>query len=418
MTIRALVLAILIFATGLLMADITLTYPNGGEVWTPGNSYSINWNSSGVTGNVKIELYRFIGMGVLEETITSSYSVSSGSYNWYLPLTVSAGSNFYVMITSLSNPNDYDMSDNFFTITPPPTINVTSPNGGEVWTAGNTYPITWTSTNLVGFVMIRLLIGTAGNYTTINSSVNSSVGSFNWPIPTTIASGTNFKISIISISNYTIADTSDSYFTINSAPGIYVTSPNGGEHWFRGSTYPVQWNAVNMTGNAKIELFRGTNTTPTATIVSSTIVNSGIQMWIIPTTIPEANDYKVKITSITNPSVYDYSNNYFTITDFVGNDDPQVTPLVTAVQSIYPNPFRTDTTIKYSVKDAGNLTLGIYDVKGRLVKHLLHSKSSAGSFSTTWNGTDESGNQLPNGVYYLQMKTESCQTTRKIVLLR
>jgi len=415
---KMMALTLMAVAIGFLFSTITVTAPNGGENWIPSRNYNVTWTSSGVTGNVKIELFQFTGILTLIDTITSSVSVSAGSFSWTIPLSTPPATNYVVKITSLTNANGNDLSNNFFTITAAPTITVTSPNGGESWSIGSTYPITWTSTNLTGILGIKLLIGTSGNYYTVGFPQNATTGSYDWTIQSPVPPGTQMKIVIYSTLTPAIADTSNNFFTILQAPGIYVTSPNGGEHWFRGSTYPIQWNAVNITGAAKIELFKYYNVTPTATIVSSTGVTNGVQMWSIPMTIPEDYDYRIKITSLSNPSIYDFSNDFFTITDFVGNDDPQGSPVATSIQSVFPNPFRSDATIRYSVKETGRVVLNIYDATGRLVKRLLDSNLASGSFSTVWNGTDDAGNQLTNGVYYLQMKTDSYQTSRKIVLMK
>ncbi|MFO7660071.1 MAG: Ser-Thr-rich GPI-anchored membrane family protein [Candidatus Cloacimonadaceae bacterium] len=415
---RIFAFTLMLIAMGFLFSTITVTSPNGGENWIPTRYYNITWTSSGVTGNVRIELFRFSGINFYTTTINNSIDVSTGVYNWHIPIDTVPSTNYSIKISSVTNTSEYDFSNNYFTITAAPTITVTSPNGGESWNIGDIYPITWTSTNLTGNLGIKLLIGTYGNYYTVGFAQNVTAGSYDWTIQSPVPPGTQMKIVLYNPLQPAIADTSDNFFTILQAPGIYLTSPNGGEHWFRGSSYPIQWTSVNITGSAKIELFRGTNTTPTATVVSSTIVTNGIQMWNIPTTIPEADDYKIKITSLSNSSVSDISSNFFTITDFVGNEDPQVPPLATALQGNYPNPFRKETTIKYSVKDSEDVGLNIYDVKGRIVKRLLNANSSAGSFSTTWDGTDDAGKQLSNGVYYLQLKTDSYKTSRKVVLLR
>lgn len=415
---RLLAFFLMLVATGFLFATITVTSPNGGESWVPSRYYYVTWTSSGVTGNVKIELFQFTGILTFVDTINSSIEASAGSYHWLIPLSTSPAVNYVVKITSLSNSSDYDLSNNYFTITDAPTITVTSPNGGEIWSIGNTYPITWTSTNLVGTLGIKLLIGTFGNYYTVGFPQNATTGSYDWTIQSPVPSGTQMKIVMYNVLTPAIADTSDNFFTILQGPGVYVTSPNGGEHWFRGSSYPIQWNSVNITGNAKIELFKGSNTTPTATIVSSTIVTNGIQMWSIPTTIPEDDDYKIKISSLTNTSVYDFSNDNFTITDFVGNEDNQATPTITALHEVYPNPFKTNTTIKYSVKQAGNLSLEIYDVKGRLIRQLIHTNTQSGSFSAVWDGLDNYGVGVNSGVYFIQMKTDTYSFVRKMVLLK
>jgi hypothetical protein len=415
---KVLTFIVLIFATALLFSTITITSPNGGEVWNPGAYHHVYWTSSGVTGDVSIKLYRFTGIMNLEATITNSIDVTTGNCSWLVPLNLTPSSNYVVRITSLSNPDDYDSSNDFFTINPVPTITVTSPNGGEIWTVGSTYQITWDTTNLFGYINLRLLIGTYGNYLNIGSA-NAIAGTYDWTIPATVNPvGSNFRIRLYSVLQPAIADTSDNFFTINPGPAVTITSPNGGESWRRGSTYPITWAATNLTGNAKLELFRGTATTPTATIVASTIITNGVQMWNIPTTIPEADDYKVKISSLVNTAVYDYSNDYFTISDVVENEDPGFVPIITALGGVYPNPFHAFTTIEYSVKAAGDVKIAVYDVRGRLVKQLLQTRSPQGSYTLSWDGTDNSGKQLSNGIYYLSMHTDAYHTSRKMLLLR
>jgi hypothetical protein len=414
---KVLTFIVLICTTALLLSTITVTSPNGGEVWTPGTYRFVNWTSSGVTGDVSIKLYRWTGIMTLEATIAGSIAVTEGTCSWMVPLNLTPASNYVVLIASISNPNDNDVSDNFFTINPVPILTVTSPNGGETWIKGNTYPITWTNTNLTGQVQIRLNIGTYGNYSTVGFA-NATAGTYDWTIPATLTPGNQFKIRIFSVLQPAIADTSDDFFTINPGPAVTITSPNGGESWRRGSTYPITWAVSNLTGNAKLELFRGTNTTPTATIVASTIITNGVQMWNIPTTLPEADDYKVKISSLVNTAIYDYSNDYFTISDVVENEDPGSVPLVTGLKGIYPNPFNAIATIEYSVKEAGNLSIAVYDTKGRLVKQLLQTSKPGGSFTTHWDGTDASGKQMSNGIYYLTLKTDGFRTSKKLVLMK
>lgn len=411
---RLFVLSFLSLAAGMLFSIITLISPNGGETWTPGYSHHITWSwSVNETGNVMIDLWRNTTQVAV---IASSTPINDGQIYWTSPITITPGSNYFVQIRSLNNTSVYDVSDAQFTFGPAPTITVVSPNGGETWNTGGTYPITWNSTNLTGNLNITVLIGTSGNYSTLSTGTAASAGVYNWTIPNTLLPGSNnFKVRIYSLTVPAVRDTSNNFFSI--IQPINITSPAGGEVWLTGSTHVITWTATNITGSALIELYQGTNSTPTSTIVSSTVMSYGNRVWTIPTNITPANNYKIKISSLSSPTIYDYSV-YFTISNEVAIDDPLVTPLVTALEEVFPNPFKKDTTIKYSVKETGNLSLEIYDVKGRLVRRLINSKSASGTFSTIWNGTDESGNQLSNGIYYLQMKTGTYQTTRKLVLLR
>ncbi len=92
-----------------------------------------------------------------------------------------------------------------------PQITVTSPNGGETWIKGTTQTISWTD-NISGNVKIRLLKG-SGVAAIIAASTPSN-GSFDWTVPTSLATGNNYKVEIDSLDDRTIKDQSDRAFRI------------------------------------------------------------------------------------------------------------------------------------------------------------------------------------------------------------
>jgi flagellar hook assembly protein FlgD len=85
---------------------------------------------------------------------------------------------------------------------------------------------------------------------------------------------------------------------------------------------------------------------------------------------------------------------------------------------IYPNPFHAFTTIEYSLKVAGDVSIAVYDVKGRLVRQLVQTNNPGGSFTTHWDGTDAAGKQMSNGIYYLSMQSDAYRASRKLLLLK
>jgi hypothetical protein len=95
----------------------------------------------------------------------------------------------------------------------PASIIVTSPNGGQSWVTGTKHAITWSVTNLTGYVKIELL-KSGSPVRTIISSVAAGSGSYNWSIPTSQSSGSDYRIRITSTSNSAVSDTSDTNFTI------------------------------------------------------------------------------------------------------------------------------------------------------------------------------------------------------------
>jgi FlgD Ig-like domain len=83
-----------------------------------------------------------------------------------------------------------------------------------------------------------------------------------------------------------------------------------------------------------------------------------------------------------------------------------------------PNPFNPETTIRYTVPAAGNVTINIYDASGRLVRTLLDGSSPAGSHNVTWNGVDNHNSQVSSGVYFYRLTAGKFSETKKMVLLK
>lgn len=72
----------------------------------------------------------------------------------------------------------------------------------------------------------------------------------------------------------------------------------------------------------------------------------------------------------------------------------------------------------YSVAKAGRVQLGIYDVRGRLVRKLVDGEKPAGAETVVWDGTSDSGTRLGTGVYFVRLVGPGIQATRQAVLLK
>jgi flagellar hook assembly protein FlgD len=60
----------------------------------------------------------------------------------------------------------------------------------------------------------------------------------------------------------------------------------------------------------------------------------------------------------------------------------------------------------------------VFDVRGRLVKHILDGQASPGRHYLTWHGQDERGEQTAPGIYIIRMTAGHTTHIRKAVLLR
>jgi flagellar hook assembly protein FlgD len=86
----------------------------------------------------------------------------------------------------------------------------------------------------------------------------------------------------------------------------------------------------------------------------------------------------------------------------------------------YPNPFNPQTSIRFGLKEAANVSLKIYDVRGQLVKTLHDNKNlPAGKYQENWNGVNNDGTRVRSGIYFLKLVTSNGYSeTRKMVLIQ
>ena len=95
-------------------------------------------------------------------------------------------------------------------------------------------------------------------------------------------------------------------------------------------------------------------------------------------------------------------------------------PKVFSLAQNSPNPFNPSTTISYSVPEGTSVqvTLKVYDIRGRLVRTLVDEVRQPGTYSVFWDGKDEAGCQVSSGVYLYRMQARDFVQTRKMVLLK
>lgn len=94
-----------------------------------------------------------------------------------------------------------------------------------------------------------------------------------------------------------------------------------------------------------------------------------------------------------------------------------------ALEQNYPNPFNGSTVITFSLDDQAaariDTRLDVFNVLGQKIKTLQSGELPAqGSFSFTWDGTDNEGNGVASGVYFYRLTMGDKNESRKMVLLK
>lgn len=115
-----------------------------------------------------------------------------------------------------------------------------------------------------------------------------------------------------------------------------------------------------------------------------------------------------------------YSQVYrFKTGDVTDADDPQAPVPTNALKTIFPNPFKQYTSIPVSVKDANqSLSVKIYNLRGQLVRTLHQGRATQNSLTLKWDGRDDQGRPISEGVYFCRMETDGFMETRKVLFMR
>jgi len=101
-----------------------------------------------------------------------------------------------------------------------------------------------------------------------------------------------------------------------------------------------------------------------------------------------------------------------------GQQGAEFTYLEPQLYQSVPNPFSTRTQIRYQICQEGNVRLKVYDTQGRLVRSLVSGKQRPGSYTVVWDGRDEQGRIMANGVYFYRLDVPNFTATKKALLLR
>jgi len=84
----------------------------------------------------------------------------------------------------------------------------------------------------------------------------------------------------------------------------------------------------------------------------------------------------------------------------------------------YPNPFNSSTVIRYALPEGGLVRLEIYNVLGQRVRVLVDGEQEAGYHMVRWDGKDDMGEMVANGVYLYRIEAGEFVNSKKMLLLK
>ena len=100
-------------------------------------------------------------------------------------------------------------------------------------------------------------------------------------------------------------------------------------------------------------------------------------------------------------------------------EQDQALPAIHSLGACSPNPFNPSTTISYSLAGPATVNLAIYDLTGRLVRHLINEEPiPGGEHQAMWTGRDERDRLVAAGVYLYRLKAGNFNATRRMTLIK
>ncbi|MDO9548301.1 MAG: T9SS type A sorting domain-containing protein, partial [Candidatus Marinimicrobia bacterium] len=85
----------------------------------------------------------------------------------------------------------------------------------------------------------------------------------------------------------------------------------------------------------------------------------------------------------------------------------------------YPNPFNSQTTIRFEIPEPATVRITVYNLLGQVVVTLIDNDFMAGGhYSCRWNGLNQNGEPVKSGLYIVSFQAGNYYSTQKIVFLK
>jgi hypothetical protein len=195
----------------------------------------------------------------------------------------------------------------------------------------------------------------------------------------------------------------------SSGPGPVILTTNGGFNWVIGTFIPSApaIGLKSVPGTAYVWMSCGASST--GIIYRST--NYGFSFTSQFTSLYQA--YCISMADINCGWCGAASGRIYKYTDNVGIGEPITTPTKFELGQNYPNPFNPQTTIDFSLAQAGYITLKVYNLLGQEVMTLIDGVETAGNHTTIFNASN-----LPSGAYFYTMKSGDFTDTKSLMLIK
>lgn len=201
---------------------------------------------------------------------------------------------------------------------------------------------------------------------------------------------------------------------------IHPIDPHGFEKFHAGSVHFIDWisSVPDSSAAVNLELSLSGNVGPWQMIAQS-LPDNGRYQWLIPDTVSSSDCY-IRYTIISGPdTAISITPSYFEI---IGSShiakDPVRKNRPKPCLSITPSIACRRALCQYRIGEPGAVEITMYDIAGRVVRSLLNTTHAPGNGAILLNCTNDCGQPLRSGIYYIQLRTRNTLIAKKLVILR
>jgi len=127
-------------------------------------------------------------------------------------------------------------------------------------------------------------------------------------------------------------------------------------------------------------------------------------------------------TETITPSDHSHFHNMqlsYDLTIIVGLDgEPRLVPDRIALEQNFPNPFNPATAINFTVPEATDVQMTVFNMQGRQVRSLAQGRYQMGEYQVTWDGQNDREESVDAGVYVCCLVANGTTETVKMILLK
>jgi FG-GAP-like repeat len=198
---------------------------------------------------------------------------------------------------------------------------------------------------------------------------------------------------------------------------VRVLRPNGGEIFQADTQELIRWQTFHPPRCDSLSLFYSLdNGRSYDTIITGIPGADTSYLWKVPDI--SSDSCKVKIIAYGPGWQYDETDGVFRITP-TGIEESKPGSFSYFRFEMLPNPAKGK--VRFNIWNAGKRTISlkIYNLAGELVKTFLPTTNNQRLITLFWNGKDDRGKTIPNGVYIYRLKTsDGISETKEFIILK